>query len=47
MKAIEQGVARKTPGREELRRQAEKMIKQSRETVEALMQAGLIPPPPE
>ena len=47
MKAIEQGVARETASREELTKQAEKMIKQSREATALLMKSGLIPPPPE
>ena len=47
MKAIEQGVARETPNREELTRRAEKMIKESREAVTLLMEANLIPPMPE
>ena len=47
MKAMEQGVARKKLSREELTRQAEKMIRQSRETTALLMNAGLIPPAPE
>jgi len=47
MKAIEQGVARETPSREELTRRAEKMIKESREATNLLMKSGLIPPVPE
>ncbi|MBE9512540.1 MAG: NADP-dependent malic enzyme [Chloroflexi bacterium] len=47
MKAIEQGVARKTADHEELTKQAEKMIKESRETTALLMKSGLIPPVPE
>jgi len=47
LKAIEQGVAREKPSREELTKRAEKMIKESRETVDLLMKAGLIPPAPE
>jgi len=47
MKAIEQGVARETPSREELTRRAEKMIKESREATDLLMKSGLIPPVPE
>jgi malate dehydrogenase (oxaloacetate-decarboxylating) len=47
MKAIEQGVARETPSREELTRRAEKMIKESREATSLLMSSGLIPPVPE
>ena len=47
MKAIEQGVAREKPSREELTKRAEKMIKESRETTALLMKSGLIPPVPE
>ncbi len=47
LKAIEQGVAREKPSREELTRRAEKMIKEARETVGLLMKAGMIPPAPE
>lgn len=47
MKAIEQGVARETPSREELVRRAEKMIKEAREATSLLMKSGLIPPAPE
>jgi malate dehydrogenase (oxaloacetate-decarboxylating) len=47
MKAIEQGVARETPSVEELTKQAEKMIKESREATALLMKSGLIPPVPE
>ncbi len=47
MKAQEQGVARIKASREELTKQAEKMIKESRETVSLLMKAGMIPPAPE
>ena len=47
MKAIEQGVARETPSRQELTRRVEKMIKESRETTSLLMSSGLIPPVPE
>ena len=47
MKAIEQGVARITLSREELTKQAEKMIKESREATELMMKSGLIPPMPE
>jgi len=46
-KAIEQGVARETPSREELTRRAEKMIKESREATALLMKSGLIPPVPK
>ena len=47
MKAIEQGVARDKPTREELTKQAEKMIRESREATALLMKSGLIPPAPE
>jgi malate dehydrogenase (oxaloacetate-decarboxylating) len=47
LKAIEQGVARETPSREELTQRAEKMIRQSREATALLMKSGLIPPAPE
>ena len=47
MKAIEQGVAREAPSREELTRRAESMIKQSRDAVAQLMKSGLIPAAPE
>jgi len=47
LKAIEQGVAQEKLSREELTKQAEKMIKGARETVSTLMKAGLIPPVPE
>ncbi len=47
MKAIEQGVARETPSREELTKRVEKMIKEARETTGLLMSSGLIPPVPE
>jgi len=47
MKAIEQGVAREKPSREQLTKQAEKMIKEARETTSLLMKEGLIPPAPE
>jgi len=47
MKAMEQGVAREKLTREELTRQAGKMIKQSREMTSLLMKEGLIPPAPE
>jgi len=46
MKAQEQGVARIKVSREELTKQAEKMIRQSRETTALLMKEGLIPPAP-
>lgn len=47
LKAIEQGVAREKLSREELTKRAEKMIKESRETVATLMEAGLILPMPQ
>jgi len=47
MKAQEQGVARVKVSREELTKQVEKMIRQSRETTALLMKEGLIPPVPE
>ena len=47
LKAIEQGVAREVLSREELTQRAERMIKQSRDTVTQLMESGLIPPAPE
>ncbi len=47
MKAIEQGVAREKPTREELTKRAEKMIRESREATALLMKSGLIPPAPE
>jgi len=47
MKAIEQGVAREKPNREELTKRAEKMIRESREATALLMKSGLIPPAPE
>ncbi len=47
LKAIEQGVAREKPSREELTKRAEKMIKESRETLDLLMKTGKIPPAPE
>jgi len=47
MKAIEQGVARETPSRQELTKRAEKMIKESREATSLLMRSGLIPAVPE
>jgi malate dehydrogenase (oxaloacetate-decarboxylating) len=46
-KAIEQGVAREQPSREELTKRAEKMIREARETTSTLMEEGLIPPAPE
>ncbi len=47
MKAQEQGVARIKASREELTKQAEKMIRESRETVALLMKTGYIPSVPE
>jgi malate dehydrogenase (oxaloacetate-decarboxylating) len=47
MKAIAQGVARETPGRDELYTQAEKMIKGAKDTLDVLMKSDLIPPAPE
>ena len=47
LKAIEQGVAREKLSREELTKQAEKMVKESRETVATLMKTGLILPMPQ
>jgi malate dehydrogenase (oxaloacetate-decarboxylating) len=47
VKAIEQGVAREKPSREELTKRAEKMIREARETTALLMKAELIPPAPE
>ncbi len=47
MKAIEQGVAGKKISREELYRTSEKIISESRRTIETMMKTGVIPPPPE
>ncbi len=47
MKAIEQGVARENFKPEELTKNAERIIKESRETTALLMEEGLIPPFPE
>ena len=47
MKAIEQGVARLELSREELFEKAEKTIKRAREETKLLMEAGMIPTPPE
>ena len=47
LKAIEQGVARKKLTREELTKQAAKMIRGARDTVTLLMKSGVIPPAPE
>jgi malate dehydrogenase (oxaloacetate-decarboxylating) len=45
-KAIEQGVARRILSEDELRAQAERMIRYAREETEILMREGHIPPPP-
>ena len=48
LKAIEQGVARKKPSRQELFEGAESIIKRTQDIVALLMRQGLIaPPPPE
>ena len=47
MKAQEQGVARIKVSREELTKQTEKMIRESREATALLMKEGLIPPIPQ
>jgi malate dehydrogenase (oxaloacetate-decarboxylating) len=47
MKAQEQGVARIKVSREELTKQAEKMIREAREITTLLMKEGYIPPAPE
>jgi hypothetical protein len=47
MKAVEQGVARENPTREELTKTSGAMIREARKTVETLMQTGIIPPPPK
>ena len=46
LKAIEQGVARIKASREELTKQAKKMIREARETTALLMKEGYIPPAP-
>ena len=46
MKAQEQGVARIKASREELTKQAEKMIREAREITNLLMKEGFIPPAP-
>jgi len=46
LKAIEQGVAQEKLSREELTERAEKMIRESRDTVALLMKEGLIPAAP-
>jgi len=45
--AIKQGVAREKLTRSELTRQAEKMIREARESTALLMKKGFIPPPPK
>ena len=47
MKAMEQGVAQAKLSRDQLTKQAEKMIKEAREATALLMKSGLIPPVPE
>ncbi len=47
LKAIEQGVARRTLSKAELEKQAVTMIKRARAEVEILQKAGHIPPPPK
>ncbi|HHV62732.1 MAG TPA: NADP-dependent malic enzyme [Firmicutes bacterium] len=47
LKAIELGVARVRPSREELYEKATSMIKRSREMTSLLMEEGIIAPPPE
>jgi malate dehydrogenase (oxaloacetate-decarboxylating) len=47
MKAVEQGVARENPTREELTKTSGAMIREARKNVETLMQTGIIPPPPK
>jgi len=47
LKAIEQGVAREKPSREELSKRASKTIKEAREAVDLLMREGLIPVYPQ
>jgi malate dehydrogenase (oxaloacetate-decarboxylating) len=47
MKAIEQGVARENLTRAELTKRSGKMIRDARQTVETLMQTGMIPPAPK
>jgi len=47
MKAIEQGIARKKPSRQELYESAENTIKKAREQTKCLMKEGFIPLPPE
>jgi hypothetical protein len=47
MKAIEQGIALKKMTREELYKTSEKIITESRATIDTLMKTGMIPPPPK
>ncbi len=47
LKAIEQGVARIKASREDLAKQAEKMIREARESTALLMKEGYIPPVPK
>jgi malate dehydrogenase (oxaloacetate-decarboxylating) len=47
MKAIEQGVARENLTREELTKRSGKMIRDARQTVETLMETGMIPAAPK
>ncbi len=47
MKAIEQGIARRKPSRQEIYENAEERIRKSREQARHLMKEGFIPPAPE
>ncbi len=47
LKAIEQGLARIKPSRQELFEHAETIIRRSREMTQNLMDKGFIAPPPE
>ena len=47
LKAIEQGIARRTLSEAELRREAEAKIRHAQEETKILMREGHIPPPPE
>jgi malate dehydrogenase (oxaloacetate-decarboxylating) len=47
MKAMEQGVARLTPSRDELYNQASRTIERARAEIQLLMDEGMIPPAPE
>lgn len=47
LKAIEQGIARRKLSADQLRDEAEKKIRHAQAETEALMRAGLIPPPPD